>query len=422
MWRDLPGFHYPGLSDLQTIKAHFSHFLADRISSCPFTATTLPPIEWGKNAPFEKVIRTEKDLDQLQQISALHRNSLCIIEPWENVGENPDHEPVRSSLNVAYIAQQVGDLDSILLPVWEDITYAEPEKIARFASESMAYVVEGGAPAVYDASTFTHPKCSREKLLALIEELLLTRTDRGAPGLFICLGHQLAAEAHVRLIKRAVSAVQKNAPQGLKAMAEKIQTLGKQFGWDQPKFATSQNEASELRGHCLSAFQIPPIEEMGEEVIETYERTANAEGLIDLMQQYSGALKIDMFHRDIATDTAAIFCSYAYTKLHEASIPHRAELACSELSWLLNLPYAIKILVSTRANDHVVTANAATCIFYRDFDTGHLKRSYTTQFHPELWDDLKDFSHRQTPTYQELKTHSGNRMLVHLLQKGIHDA
>jgi len=422
MWRREPGFHIPGRSNLQTIKAHFAQFLADRLSKSPFASTKMPAIAWGEQAPFEKVIQTKEQVELLRKMPSLYRNSVCIIEPWENVGQNPEGEVVRASLNVAYIAQAVGDLDATLIPAWKGIYDAVD--LARFASESAAFVVEGGAPAVYDEKTFTHSACSRDDLLALIEALLLTRADRGAPGLFICLGHQLAAEAHVRLIKRAIKAIETGAPDGLKAVAQRILAVGEQLKWDKAQFATAQNAEAELRGHVLCAYQVPTPEAMGvaEEVLETYEVTAQARGLIDLMQQYAGDLKIDMFHRDIATQEAAIFCSWAYTKLHEACLYHRQELACGHLDWLLRLPYAVKILASTRAQGKLITANAATCIFYRDFDTGQLKRSFTTQFHPELWDDLKDFGHRLPPSYQELKTHAGNRMLVHLLQEGLHDA
>ncbi|MCP5492124.1 MAG: hypothetical protein H7A40_03680 [Chlamydiales bacterium] len=421
MWREKPGFYLPGKSNLQTIKAHFAQFLADRRSKSPFASKQIPVIGWGSSAPFEKVIISA---DQIKKNPMLHRNSLCIIEPWENVGQNPQGEDVRASINVAYIAQMVGDLDTFLLPVWQDAKFMDPDCLARFAAQSAAFVVEGGAPAVYDENTFTHPKCSREDLLELVEALLLTRMDGGAPGLFICLGHQLAAEAHVRLIKRAVKAICAGAPKGLCEAADQIAKVGDGLRWEEARFATTQNKEAELRGHALCAYQVPSPADMNvpEEVIETYELTAQARGLIDLMQQYAGDLKIDMFHRDIATQEAAIFCSWAYTKLYEACLYHRSELACSALNWLLCLPFSIKILASTRSNGEIVTANAATCIFYRDFDTGVMKRSFTTQFHPELTDDLQDFAHRSPPTYEELKTNAGNRMLVHLLQEGLHDA
>ncbi len=326
MWRNQPGFYIPGRSNLQTIKAHFAQFLADRRSKSPFPKKQFSVVDWGKNVPFEKVIT---NADQVKQNGALQRSSLCIIEPWENVGQNSQGENVRASINVAYIAQIVGDLDTILLPVWQDAKFMEAENLARFASMSAAYVVEGGAPAVYDEKTFTHPKCTRENLLELVEALILARMDRGAPGLFICLGHQLAAEAHVCLIKRAVKAIQGGAPKGLSEAADQIEKVGNGLQWEKERFATTQIEKAELSGHALCAYQVPSPAEMNvpEEVIETYELTAQARGLIDLMQQYAGDLKIDMFHRDIATQEAAIFCSWAYTKIYEACLYHRSELA-----------------------------------------------------------------------------------------------
>lgn len=40
-----------------------------------------------------------------------------------------------------------------------------------------------------------------------VEQLLLSRFPTSAPAIFICLAHQLAAQAHIRLIQRAVREV-----------------------------------------------------------------------------------------------------------------------------------------------------------------------------------------------------------------------
>ena len=41
-----------------------------------------------------------------------------LLNLWEHVGNNPQGEPVRASLNVAYIAQKIADCDSVLFPLW----------------------------------------------------------------------------------------------------------------------------------------------------------------------------------------------------------------------------------------------------------------------------------------------------------------
>ncbi len=44
-------------------------------------------------------------------------------------------------------------------------------------------------------------------MFSLIEALLLSRTPCSSPMIMICLGHQLAAECHVRLLRKAVAEV-----------------------------------------------------------------------------------------------------------------------------------------------------------------------------------------------------------------------
>ncbi len=440
------GFFFPGKISKQDIKAYFSYFISDWESVSLFPNKKWEKnFEWGKSSFLEKVIDSEKDLDFFLTHPDLYKNALTIIEPWENVGTNPEKQTVRASKNIAYLSQKIADLDSILLPLWKDITYASKEKIARFVSGSFGYIVEGGAPSVFDQKTFTHPKCSREDLLSFIEELLLNRLDRGAPGIFICLGHQLACEAHIRLIRRAVKNILSTeklphdscntALNSLQTLCKKIQQVGKNIqvilqngscpakSWDSSHFATTKNVVPELRGHDLVPYKIPLAKYLNVpvEVVEIYKITAQNKGLIDLMEAYAGKIKIDMFHGDIATEQAMIFASWAYTSIHYKLVSYRPLIAASPLRWLMNLPFAVKILASTHSQNQIVTANAATCIFYKDFDSGKFKRSFTTQFHPELMDDLKDFGNRKPPSYQELKKNVGKRLFIHLLQTAIGD-
>src|SRR5919199_566825 len=136
----------------------------------------------------------------------LFRKSITIIEPWEHVGVNALGEEVRASKNVAYIAQKVADIDSVLLPVWS-CRIIDPEIVVPAITSRYAVVVEGGDPSTYDASTWTSPACPREDMFALVEKLLISRSPTSAPAIFICVGHQLAAECHIRLLRRAVKEV-----------------------------------------------------------------------------------------------------------------------------------------------------------------------------------------------------------------------
>ncbi len=448
-WRSQPGFFLPGLSNLQTIKNLLHYFLKDRRSpdllANEIISTGSKKFDWGKVHPVEKIIDSQSNFEHLAAQPDLGKNAVTIIEPWQHVGVNPNNEEVRASLNLAYIIQKVADIDSVLLPAWDSVNVVPLSQLCALASNGLAFVVEGGAPSVYDAKTFTHPQCPRELLLELIQQLLLSRLDGGAPGLFICLGHQLAAEAHMRILKRAVEHITDltqipNDKSGtiikaLKKISANIESVGKNFkvtmqdgsvhasGWDDEQFATTHNITPELSGHMLSPYVVPTAEVLGvpDEVVEFYELTAANEDVVDVMLEFAGELKIDMFHGDIATEQAALFANWAYMSLHNVLAAYREEIAVSPLSWLLQLPYAVKISSSTRSEKNIITANAATCILYKDFETGKIKHSYTTQFHPELMDDLKDFRARKAPIYDELKKNAGTRLLIRLLKEAVNN-
>ena len=99
----------------------------------------------------------------------------------------------------------------------------------------MVVVLEGGKPSVHDSAQWTKPNCSRDDMFALVEKLLLSRSPRSAPAIFICVSHQLAAECHIRLLRKAVKAVLDTgtlkrdevgeALVSLKAACEKIKSI-----------------------------------------------------------------------------------------------------------------------------------------------------------------------------------------------------
>ena len=238
-WRLTPGYLHPGYTDFESAHILLGRFLADRTSINPLSEKELfAPngiFEWGHGKPLEKVINSRADFEFLLLHPNLLRKSIIIIEPWEHVGINSLGEEVRASKNVAYIAQKVADMDSILFPVWST-GIIDPELVVGAISSSYAVVVEGGDPSVYDESTWTSPACPREDMFALVEKLLISRSPTSAPAIFICVGHQLAAQCHIRLIQRAVKQVlgttslerdsEGKALNSLQEVAERIATMG----------------------------------------------------------------------------------------------------------------------------------------------------------------------------------------------------
>lgn len=448
-WRLRPGYLSEGNSDFESVHVLIGQFLADRHSPDPLPDDSLfsenAEFRWGADKPLEKVIASQRELDFLLRHPAVFRNAIAIIEPWEHVGRNPLGEEVRASLNVAYIAQKIADCDSILFPMWSS-GLLDLDVVVPLITAGLAVVVEGGDPSVRDASTFDGAKCSLADLHQLVERLLISRSPTSALALFICLGHQLAAQGHINLIKQAVRQVLSldSLPRdrdgkmlkALRRVCRRIESVGQSLkitkrnghviaeGWDHPEFAVGPNEHKEVGDRQLHHYQSPDGDALGipEELITAHEITADQyEGVIDTAIEYEREVNIAVFHSDEVNEEAILFANWAYRLLHDAMIPHRSIIAGSQLSWLLKLPDAVEILCSTTIGDEVVTECSATCIIYRDFESKQVRRSFTCQFHPELLSDLRAVGHSAPPSYARLKTDDGARLFARLLYEGMQE-
>lgn len=449
-WRSQPGYLAEGGSDFESVHVLLGRFLGDRHSPDPLPDRSLlsenPQFQWGQGKPLEKVMNAQADLEKLMLQPRLFRDAIAIIEPWEHVGYNPLGEHVRASGNVAYIAQKVADCDSLLFPLWSS-GLLNLEQLIPIISSSIAVIVEGGDPSVQDASTFANSQASLDDLHRFTEQLLLSRSPTSAPAIFICLGHQLAAQAHIRLLQQAVDQILSlkvldrdrhgKALSALKAICRQIQRVGESLPvakkngdriadtWYHPEFAVGPNEHKEVGHRQLRHYQSPDYltSEIPQALITAHEVTADEfEGVIDTAIEYEHELNIAMFHSDEVNEEAILLANWAYRLLHDTIIPHRAVLAGSPLSWLLKLPYAIEILCSTALDTgEIVTECSATCIIYKDFETKQIRRSFTCQFHPELLADLRVIGQRQPPTYQQLKQDDGARLFARLLYAGMQE-
>ena len=145
------------------------------------------------------------------------------------------------------------------------------------------------------------------------------------------------------------------------------------------------------------------------------------QGIVEDSITYEKDLNIVMFHSDEVNEEAILFANWSYGELHKALSPVRKSISVSNLSWLLNLPTSIEILCSTSAKGQICTEVAATCINYRDYETHHVRRSFSFQFHPELLDDLREFKFSGLPTYRKLKNDDGVRMLMRVIYEAIID-
>ena len=446
-WRTLPGLLGRHASSAQSVHALLGYFLRDRHSPTPFPGRDMLANEgvfdWGLARPLEKVIESPEHLRVLLTMPEIYRQSVAVVEPWNSVGTNALGEPVRASKNVAYVLQQVADADTVLFPVWQS-GIEQPARLASLLSAGIATIVQGGCPSVHDAGSFDGARAGLEELLALVDQLLLHRSSGSGPSVFICLGHQLAAAAHVRLLRRAVRDIDglhrlpldphSSALEALRRTCARIAAVGdglrvvkhgevRASGWDDPSFAVARNEAMESGTRRLLPYaRRRDDEHVPRELHDAHAFVADElEGVIDLVVTLEREVRVEMFHGDEVNEEAALFVNWAYRQLHDAIVPIRYEVAVSPVAWLLCLPYAVEILGQTQVDPEHWTEVGATAIYYKDWETHRIRRSFSCQFHPELMDDIRDIGPRAAPRYHELKEHDGVRLLARLLYQGMQD-
>ena len=445
-WRDKTGYLLEG-SNIETASVLLGRFLADRGETARIPDRDLftdGNFEWGV-PPLEKVVLTSSDLDQLASRPQLYGNSICIVEPWDNVGFHPTGVPVRASKNIAYIAQKIADCGSILFPVWQ-LGVRDIRLIVEIISRSALYVIEGGNGSVNDPDGWNNEVCSLEDLLFLVETLLQRRGPKSAPGLFICVGHQLVAECLIRLLKKACDFAflandLPNDPTGehlraIKRTTDEIQAVGETLkiskrsgrvlaeGWESPGFAVNDLHKSEVGKTYIRPYAAPIGSSLDREIIEAQLRIdEELETIIDQMLRlrYEAAIDVPMFHSQEVSEVAMLFANWAFGKLHAVLSIRRDVVAVSPLSWLLRLPYAVKILAMTESDGEILTECASMCVAYKDHESKQIRRNFTIQFHPELLGDLHDFGHRPAPTFGELQQADSVRLLVRLMYLGLYD-
>lgn len=348
----------------------------------------------GPGAAGASPLRLVRSLQDVQSLGAM---PVVILEPWEHVGHNVHGEEVRASHNVAHVVATGLGLSCACVPLWELACPMPAEDLAR-ALEGRALVLEGGAPDVYDPSTYTHPACPRSYLFDLYK-LLLRRRAKMGPCVFICLSHQMAAACLVELVKDAVRELALMEGQGA-TLAEEIAAVGREVrvmkkdgvvavGFQEEKFATARNEMVEAALLQLHAFDRPaqrsgPGADEFAACVEAHGISAGKrDGKIEtMMKEESDGLFIAMFHGVEVNVEGVLFANWALGKLKGA---------CGILPWLGELPSAVEIVASTRRKDTnaVVTDVASMRIDYEN-DGTDTQSFYTCQFHPELCGELRD--------------------------------
>ena len=446
-WRSTPGILGSHPASPESVHALLGYYLRDRTSPSPYPGRDMlldgSLFNWGVAPPLEKVIHGPGELELLLTMPEVYRQGVHVVEPWENVGINLQGEGVRASKNIAYILQQVADCDTVLYPLWASGVF-NAKRLAHTTSAGIATVVQGGNPSAHDPESFAGSHASLDDILAFTDELLLRRSTDSGPAIFICLGHQLAAASQIRLLRKAVKEINAlrflpldesgRALNSLRRTAARIQEMGDSLdvikngktiarGWGDRRFAVAPNEQVEVGTRQLLPYRSDTYaEHLPDELHNAHALVADElEGVIDTLMRSERALKIEMFHSDEVNEEAALFANWAFRLLHDTIVPLRYQLAVSPLAWLLSMPYAVEILSQTQVSEDHWTEVSTTCIYYKDWETHSIRRSFTCQFHPELMADIRDIGKREGPRYAELKDNDGARLLVRLLYHGMQE-
>ena len=442
------GFFRPGKSNFSSIQTLLGDFINDRDSPSLISKLHNNKIEklskssWGESEPLEKVITNNEDISRILNHPNLLKNSICIIEPADHVGTNLAGENIRASSNIAYLAQFIADCDSILIPLWCS-DKLDQSLLIDLLNGCLAYFIEGGYPSVKDRDTFSNLNFGLDELQLLTEKMLLSRGLKTAPAIFICLGHQLAAQGHIRLIKKATNEILENiTPEifstnayynNLQETCHRIIKTAQNLrvfkdnklvakGWDDKLFAVALNEVPEVGQVELQHYSnngIHPSSEF-EKLLLHHDISSELDiGIVEQSITYEKNLNIVMFHSDEVNEEAILFSNWAYGELRNALSPARKNLSVSNYAWLLKLPTSIEIVCSTYSEGKLCTEVAATCINYMDYETKDIRRSFSFQFHPELLNDLREFRLSGFPSYEKLKNDDGIRMLVRVIYESI---
>jgi hypothetical protein len=382
-WRIKPGILGQHASSPQSVHALLGYFLKDRESPTPFPGRDRLAREglfdWGLGPPLEKVIEGPQHLQHLLQVPELYRQSVAIIEPWPDVGTNPRGEQVRASKNIAYMLQQIADADTILSPVWRS-GIENPGRLANVLSAGIATVVQGGNPSVHDARSFDGGRAGLEELLSLVDELLLRRSTGSGPSIFICLGHQLAAASHIRLLRRAALEVlgltelpmdaSGRALTAVQRLCQRIVDVGESLpviksgeivatGWNHPGFAVARNESLEIGTRRLMHYaHRGDRSHVPEELHATHALVADElEGVIDVLMTLEREVAALRLRKDRHRIPVIVMVAPVIPGLTDHEIPNIIKSAAgagarSAGFIMLRLPYGVSDLFTAWLERH----------------------------------------------------------------------
>jgi len=387
------------------------------------------------------------------------RNKWAIIlKPDTVVGSNKWGELVDASKNLATITNELLDWNIVVLELSE-INYQQLlEKIEQLCDKetfgdflrSFRYVVvEGGRQSLYDSDSFdqvSNGNLTKKDYLHLLSSIMFSRNKAGSnPALFLCLGHQGYAEMlrdyFVQLVKdkykigKLLEKYDVKAKEHFLEIIEKINSIGTSItvrrrnkevvasSFKDQYFAVKLNELPEIGLKKLLIYK-PSKNIVPDELLKAYQKIAKLHvGLLEDFYELE-TLDIAMLHGDEVNEEAILFLNWALGLLAKFSRAHYKILQKdARLCEIANLPFGIEIPSSTAYSieedkQDILTEIAGLVIYYYNPNTGIVKRDYTLQFHPELFEEIRILQKRDFESKTLLELSDGIQLLLSCLQAG----
>jgi GMP synthase-like glutamine amidotransferase len=247
---------------------------------------------------------------------------------------------------------------------------------------------------------------------------------RGVPFIGICLSHQLAAQAHVELVRDAVRRLESSQHGAFVEVSRRIAEVGanlqvkKGYGtiaksWSDETFAVAKNEEVSHSNTRLYPYINIELDHVPTMVSEAHRVVAQKyEAIIDTALQYENELRIQAFHGNEVSEESVRFVCWAYQQIQHVMTAYSLDAASiPQIHALMGAPIGVEILASTHTQSgDPLCEVAATGIYWEGGQT-----AVTTQFHPELDESLLTTSQGWAPAWEDMKRSDGIRLLARML-------
>lgn len=386
-----------------------------------------------------------------------------ILKPDIAIGENNWGELVDAANNLAILTNELLDWNVMILEL-SQIDYPKllakikeitQESVGQFLRSFRYVIVEGGRQSLYDTNSFeqlTKGKFTKQNYMHLLSELMNSRNDPGnCPALFICLGHQGIVETLRYQLEQIVKdsstileKLDKTSPQAAKEFAKivkEIQTTGEKIivrkkkfneprterviaeGFQDQFFAVTKNELPETGLKRLVPYSPEDIA-LDKKILTAYHKLTNYHtGMLESFYPLE-SLDIVMLHNDEVNEEAVLFINWALNKISSFSEKYQEFLFSNhEFRRLFSLPFGLEIIGSTlyqlsTKEEESLTEIAGLVLYYLDPKTNTVKRDYTSQFHPELFEEIRSMYKRDIQSKSFVELTDGIRLLLASLQAG----